>query len=135
MRHWLVKSEPTVYSFARLREEGGTRWDGIRNAQARIWLGEMKRGDRVLFYHSQTDKAVVGEAEVAKEAYPDPTADDGKWLCVDLAPVRALPTPVTLGQFRDEPLLAGTYLVKQGRLSVVPLSPEQYARVIQLGGL
>jgi predicted RNA-binding protein with PUA-like domain len=95
----------------------------------------MKVGDRVLFYHSQEGKEVVGVARVAAEAYTDPTATDGKnWLCVDLAPVEALPSPVPLAKFREDPLLADTYLVRQGRLSVMPLSDEQYARVLTLAG-
>jgi predicted RNA-binding protein with PUA-like domain len=135
MRHWLVKSEPTVYSFAQLTKDGRTRWDGVRNNQARLWLGEMKRGDRLLYYHSQEGKEVVGIAEVVQEAYQDPTATDGKnWLCVDIAPVRPLARPVPLQQFRDEPLLASTYLVRQGRLSVMPVTDEQFARVVELGG-
>ena len=134
MRHWLVKSEPTVYSFDQLVAERRTAWTGIRNNQARLWLMEMQPGDRLLYYHSNVGKEVVGLAEVVKTAYPDPTADDPRWVCVDVAPVRPLKTPVSLQQFRDDPLLKDTYLVKQGRLSTMPLSPEQFARVLALAG-
>lgn len=134
MRHWLVKSEPTVYSFDQLVAERRTAWTGIRNNQARLWLMEMQPGDRLLYYHSNVGKEVVGLAEVVKTAYPDPTADDPRWVCVDVAPVRPLKTPVSLQQFRDDPLLKDTYLVTQGRLSTMPLSPEQFARVLALAG-
>jgi len=134
MRHWLVKSEPTVYSFDQLVAEKRTAWTGIRNNQARLWLLEMQPGDRLLYYHSNVGKEVVGVAEVVGTAYPDPTAEDPRWVCVDVAPVRALARTVSLQQFRDDPLLKDTYLVKQGRLSTMPLSPEQYARVLALAG-
>lgn len=133
-RCWLVKSEPGVYAFARLQAEGRAVWDGVRNAQARNFLAEMREGDPVLFYHSQVDKAVVGVARVVRESFPDPTADDPKWLAVELAPVRALASPVTLAQFKADPLLADTLLVRQSRLSVMELTPAQYARVLELGG-
>jgi len=134
MRHWLVKSEPTVYSFDQLVAEKRTAWTGIRNNQARLCLLEMQPGDRLLYYHSNVGKEVVGVAEVVGTAYPDPTAEDPRWVCVDVAPVRALARTVSLQQFRDDPLLKDTYLVKQGRLSTMPLSPEQYARVLALAG-
>lgn len=134
MRHWLIKSEPNVYSFDQLVAEGRTAWTGIRNHQARLWLLEMQPGDRLLFYHSNVGKAVVGIAEVVGTAYPDPTAEDPRWVCVDVAPVRALKTPVSLQQFRDDPLLKETWLIRQGRLSTMPLTPEQYARVLALAG-
>lgn len=134
MRHWLIKSEPSVYSFDQLVAEGRTGWTGIRNHQARLWLLEMQPGDRLLFYHSNVGKEVVGIAEVVRAAYPDPTAEDPRWVCVDVAPVRALKTPVRLQQFRDDPLLKETYLIRQGRLSTMPLTPEQYARVLALAG-
>lgn len=133
--YWLVKSEPSVYSFAQLQAEGRTYWSGVRNAQARNFMQEMKLGDPVLYYHSQEGKEVVGIATIVGEHYPDPTSpDDPRWVVVDLAPVRALAKPVSLAQFRAEPLLASTYLVRQGRLSVMPVTPEQYARVVELGG-
>lgn len=134
MRHWLIKSEPTVYSFDQLVADGRTAWTGIRNNQARLWLMEMQPGDLLLYYHSNVGKEVVGVATVVATAYPDPTAEDPRWVCVDVGPVRALKTPVSLQQFRDDPLLRETYLVKQGRLSTMPLSPEQFARVLALAG-
>lgn len=133
MRHWLVKSEPGVYAFEQLVKDGRTCWSGIRSNQARLFLNEMRVGDALCFYHSQIGKEVVGIAEVVREGYPDPTAEDPRWVAVDIAATRALPRPVSLGQFRDDPLLKDTYLVRQGRLSVMPLSPEQYARVLTLG--
>lgn len=134
LRHWLVKSEPTVYPYDQLVADGRTAWTGIRNNQARLWLLEMAPGDLLLFYHSNVGKEVVGVASVVRTAYLDPTAEDPRWVCVDVAPVRTLPRPVALQQFRDDPLLKETYLVKQGRLSTMPLSPEQFARVLTLAG-
>lgn len=134
MSYWLVKSEPDVYAFERLVREGRTTWDGVRNAQARNYLARMKVGERALYYHSNEGKAVVGVAEVRKEAFPDPSADDPKWLAVELGPVKALPKPVTLAQFKEDPLLRETLLVRQGRLSVLELTEEQYRRVLELGG-
>lgn len=134
MNHWLAKSEPSVYPWSQLEADGRTSWTGIRSAEARNNLRLMRVGDLVAFYHSNEGKCVVGIATVVGEAYPDPTAEgDPRWLTVDLAPVRALATPVTLAQFRADALLAETKLVKQGRVSVTPLSPEQFARVLELG--
>jgi predicted RNA-binding protein with PUA-like domain len=135
MAHWIAKSEPTVYPWSQLVAEGSTAWTGIRSAEARNNLRAMKVGDRVLFYHSQEGKAVVGVAEVVAAAYPDPTADDPEWLAVDLAPLQPLPAPVSLAQFKADPLLAETKLVKQGRLSVSPVTDVQFRRVLKLGGL
>lgn len=133
--HWLVKSEPTVYSFAQLQADGRTMWEGVRNALARNFMREMKVGDEVLYYHSQAGKEVVGVARIVGEHRQDPTVpDDPRWVVVDLAPVGPLATPVSLAQFRADPLLADTYLVRQGRLSVMPVSAEQFARVLALGG-
>lgn len=135
MNHWLVKSEPTVYSWDHFVAEGRTSWTGIRSAEARNNLRLMSVGDRAAFYHSNEGKCVVGVATVVRESYPDPTAEgDPRWLAVDLAPVAPLSRPVTLAQFRADPILAETKLVKQGRVSVTPLSPEQFARVERLGG-
>lgn len=134
MSYWLVKSEPDVYAFERLAREGRTTWDGVRNAQARNYLARMKVGERALFYHSNEGKAVVGIAQVLGEAFPDPSADDPKWLAVTLGPVEPLPRPVTLAQFKADPLLKDTLLVRQGRLSVMELTEAQYRRVLELGG-
>lgn len=136
MNYWIAKSEPDVYPWAQLVADGRTAWTGIRSAEARNNLRLARVGDRVLFYHSQVGKAVVGVAEVCREAYPDPTAEgDPRWLAVDLAPLQALPQPVTLAAFRADPLLAETKLVKQGRVSVSPVTQAQYERVCALGGL
>jgi predicted RNA-binding protein with PUA-like domain len=134
MRHWLVKSEPTSYSFDQLRKEGRTAWTGIRNNAARLHLLAMQPGDEVLYYHSGDPKEVVGVARVVRAAYTDPTAEDPRWVCVDLEAGRPLARPVPLATFRADPLLAETRLVKESRLSVSPLSPEQFARVLALGG-
>ena len=135
MNHWIAKSEPSVYSWDRFVADGGTAWTGVRSAEARNNLRAMKLGDRVAYYHSNEGKAVVGIAHVVGEAYPDPTAeDDPRWLAVDLAPVASLPHPVTLAQFKPDDLLKESKLVKQGRLSVTPLTEAEFARVCELGG-
>jgi predicted RNA-binding protein with PUA-like domain len=133
--HWLVKSEPSTYSFERLVAEGRARWDGVRNPAARQNLGSMKAGDLVLFYHSGEGKEVVGIARVAKEAYPDPTSGDGKWLAVDVEPVKALPRPVTLAEIKADRSLAGLALVRQPRLSVAPVPKDAYERILALARL
>jgi predicted RNA-binding protein with PUA-like domain len=130
--HWLVKSEPSTYSFERLVAEGSTRWDGVRNPLARRSLGAMKPGDLALFYHSGEGKAVVGIARVASEAYPDPTSGDGKWLAVDVEPVKPLPRPVTLAEIKADRALAGLALVRQPRLSVMPVAKAEYERILAL---
>lgn len=132
MANWLAKSEPSTYSWSDLVRDGGTRWDGVRNAQARNNLAAMKKGDEVLLYHSGDDKAVMGIARVTKAAYPDPSADDEKWLCVDLEPVRALPRPVPLAAIKAEPSLAGIALIRQSRLSVMPLAAAEARAIVAL---
>lgn len=132
MRHWLVKSEPEVYGWSALVADGRTAWTGIRNAQARNNLAEMKVGDRVLYYHSNEGKAVVGVAEVVRESYPDPTADDARWLAVDLAALESLPRPVTLATFKSDPVLQDSLLARHSRLSVLPLTAQHWARVMEL---
>lgn len=134
MNYWLVKSEPEAYSWAQFVKDGGTAWTGVRNFAARLNLRAMRRGDLVCFYHSVTGKEVVGLAKVAKEAYPDPTAKEGDWSCVDLAPVKALASPVPLDTIKADKVLANIPLVRQSRLSVSALTPEQFARVLALGG-
>ncbi len=133
MQHWIAKSEPEVYPWSQLVADGSTAWTGIRSAEARNNLRAMKLGDRVLFYHSNTGKEVVGVATVVREAYADPTAEgDPRWLAVDLAPVEVLSRPVALSTFKADPLLADTKLVKQGRVSVSPITEAQFARVMEL---
>ena len=131
--HWLVKSEPGTYGWNDLVRDGKTRWDGIRNAQARNNLQAMRVGDRVLFYHSGDDKEIVGIAKVVKAAYPDPTTDDARWVVVDLAPIAPLKQPVPLADVKADPSLAQIGLVRQGRLSVMPIEPRAFARILALG--
>jgi len=135
MNHWLVKSEPAAYAWAQFVKDGRTAWTGVRNFQARNNLRAMKRGDPVFFYHSVTDKQVVGLARVAQEFYPDATATEGDWSCVELSPVKAFKTPVTLDVIKTDAVLKEMLLVRQSRLSVTPLTPAQAARLLKLGGL
>jgi len=134
MQYWLVKQEPEDYSWATFVKDGRVAWTGVRNFQARNNLRAMKQGDRVLYYHSVSEKQVVGIARVQKEAYADPTADEGDWSCVDLAPVKALKSPVTLEVIKADKILKGMALVRQTRLSVTPVTREQFERVVKLGG-
>jgi predicted RNA-binding protein with PUA-like domain len=131
--YFLAKSEPGTYAFAQLVKDRKTVWDGVRNFEARNNLRRMKKGDLVLFYHSGDDKAVVGVAKVLREAYPDPTGRGEDWSAVDLAPVKALAEPVSLAQMRDDPGFDGLVLLKKSRLSVLPVSPEHFARVLKFG--
>jgi predicted RNA-binding protein with PUA-like domain len=134
MNHWLAKSEPEAYSWSQLVKDGQTAWTGVRNFQARNNLRAMKKGDSVFFYHSVSDKQIVGIARVVREAYPDPTATVGDWSCVDLAPVKPLKVPVTLEAIKADAWLKEMPLVKQSRLSVTPLTPAQAERLLKLGG-
>lgn len=131
--HWLVKSEPDAYSWAQLVSDGGTFWDGVRNPQARNHLKAMSKGDLVLYYHSGNGKEVVGVARVTREHYPDPTARDARWVVVDLKPVRALAEPVKLAQIKAEPSLGEIALVRQSRLSVMPLHKRAFDKILRLG--
>jgi predicted RNA-binding protein with PUA-like domain len=132
--YWLVKQEPTKYAFADLVRDKRTMWEGVRNFQARNNLAAMRQGDQVLFYRSVEDPAAVGICEVVKEAYPDPTADDPRWVAVDLKAVRALGAPVTLGAIKAEPALRDIPLLRQSRLSVMPLERAAFERIVKLGG-
>ena len=132
--YWLVKQEPTSYSFDQLVADGGTMWDGVRNFQARNNLQAMRRGDRVLFYHAVVGTAVVGICEVTREAYPDPTAKEGSWVAVDLAPVRKLKRPVTLEEIKADTTLRTIPLVRQSRLSVMPIEKTAFDAIVQRGG-
>lgn len=132
MNHWLVKQEPSAYSWEDFQRDGKTSWTGVRNFQARNHLRSMAPGDRVLFYHSVTGKAVVGIAEVARAAYPDPTAPHGDWSCVDLIPLKPLKRPVTLEQIKSTPSLAQVGLLRQSRLSVMPLTKPEYSAILNL---
>jgi predicted RNA-binding protein with PUA-like domain len=124
MNYWLVKSEPEKYSWEKFNKEGRTFWDGVRNYTARNNMRERREGDLVLFYHSNEGKEVVGIAKIVKEAYQDPTTDDTAWVVVELSPVEALKKPVTLAAIKAEPALADIQLIRQGRLSVASIKPE-----------
>ena len=130
----MVKSEPAAYSWEQFTKDGHAAWTGVRNFQARNNLREMKAGDPVLFYHSVTGKEVVGIAKVLREAYPDPTADEPGWDCVDLVPAKPLKNPVTLETIKRTPALKDIALLKQSRLSVLPLTAADYAAIVKLGG-
>ncbi|EFK57161.1 EVE domain-containing protein [Sphingobacterium spiritivorum] len=133
MNYFLVKSEPFKYSWEQFNKDGQTFWDGVRNYQARNNIKAMKEGDLVLFYHSNEGKEVVGIAKVVKEFYHDPTTEDERWVVVDLAPVETFKNPVTLEQIKSDTLLQDVALVRQGRLSVMPLKPEEFDRIVELG--
>ena len=133
MQYWLVKSEPEAYSWADLVKDGQTAWTGVRNFTARLNLRAMKKGDLVLFYHSASDKHIAGIARVVKEAYPDPTATEGDWSSVDIAPVKPLKSPVMLDQIRADNQLQDMKLVRQTRLSVSPVTKSQFDRILKLG--
>jgi len=133
VNYWLAKSEPEAYSWTQLVRDGRTAWTGVRNFQARNNLRAMKTGDHVFFYHSVSDKQVVGVARVIKAAYPDPTATDGDWACVDLAPVKPLKTPVSLAAIKADAVLKEMPLVRQSRLSVTPVTAVQAERLNRLG--
>ncbi len=131
-RHWLVKSEPGTYSWERFVREGQAVWDGVRNPQARNHLAAMQAGDLVLFYHSGEDREVVGVAKVARTAYPEPGAGDPRWVAVDLVPGKPLAHSVALAEIKSDRALAGIPLVRQSRLSVLPLEPEAFERILEL---
>jgi predicted RNA-binding protein with PUA-like domain len=134
MSHWLVKSEPFKYSFEQLEKDGQTFWDGVRNYAARNNLKAMKKGDQVLFYHSNEGLEIVGIAKVVKEAYQDPTTDEDAWVVVDLAPHKRLKKPVSLAQIKTEKRLADMALVRLGRLSVQPVTEKEWKVVMELAG-
>ncbi len=133
-QHWMVKSEPAAYSWAQLVQDGRTAWTGVRNFQARNNLRAMRVGDLVLFYHSVTGKEIVGIARVVTEAYPDATATEGDWACVDLAPLKALANPVSLEWIKAQPALADIALIRQSRLSVIPLGKSEYETILKASG-
>jgi predicted RNA-binding protein with PUA-like domain len=132
--YWLVKSEPSSYSWADLVRDKRTSWTGVRNFMARKNLRTMQKGDAVLFYHSVTDKTVVGTAEVSRTAYPDKTADDGDWSTVDLIPKKALKRPVALEEVKKNPALKNMTLLRCSRLSVQPVTKAEFAEIIRMGG-
>jgi predicted RNA-binding protein with PUA-like domain len=132
MNHWLVKSEPVKYSWERFNLEGRTFWDGVRNYQARNNLKLMKKGDLVMWYHSNEGKEIVGIARVVKEFYQDPTTEDPNWVVVDLEPVESLKKPINLEQIKADERLKDIGLVRQGRLSVMSLKREEFDRILEL---
>lgn len=134
MRHWLLKSEPDVYSWADLVRDGATVWDGVRNAQAALNLKAMAAGDLAFFYHSNIGKEAVGLVEVTRTAFPDPGDRQGRWVAVEVKPVRPLPRPVTLAQMKENPALAGFQLIRQSRLSVVPVAGAEWAEILRMAG-
>ena len=132
MNYWLVKSEPETYSWAQFVKDGKTAWTGVRNFAARLNLRAMKSGDRVFFYHSGVEKSVVGLGRVVKEFYPDPTAEEGDWSCVDLAVEKVLARPVTLAQIKADRIFKEMVLAKQSRLSVSPVTGTQFNQLLRL---
>ena len=131
-KFWLVKQEPSAYSWANFVADGKTSWTGVRNYTARNNLRAMRKGDAVFYYHSVTDKAVVGIAKVIREAYPDPTATEGDWSAVDLAPEKALPRPVTLDEIKRNPRLKEMTLLRLSRLSVQPVTDPEFQEILRM---
>ncbi len=135
MNYWLVKSEPFKYSWDQFVKDKKTFWDGVRNYGARNNMKAMKKGDHVFWYHSNEGLAIVGIAEVVKEAYQDPTTEDPNWVVVDLKPVKALPKPVTLAELKADGSFGNMDLVRLGRLSVGTVKEDEYRKILEMGGL
>jgi predicted RNA-binding protein with PUA-like domain len=134
MQYWLVKSEPDAFSWDQQVANGVEPWTGVRNHTAKLNLKAMQKGDRAFFYHSNEGKEIVGVVEVVREAYPDPTADSGDWVCVDMKVVAPMPKPVTLVAIKADPKLADMALVKLSRLSVSPVTKPQWDHICRMGG-
>ncbi len=132
MNYWLIKSEPHKYSWGKMQEDGEIFWDGVRNYSARIFLREMKIGDLCFFYHSNEGKEIVGITEITKTAYQDPTTDDDRWVAVDVKYVKSLNKPITLAQLKQDELLKEMRFVKQSRLSVAPVTNEEFHKIMML---
>jgi predicted RNA-binding protein with PUA-like domain len=130
--HWLLKTEPEKYSFADLQRDGSTVWDGVRNNQAALYLKAMKVGQQAIIYHSQSDKAAVGLARITREAFLDPSDPAGRFVAVEIAPVRGFARPVDLAELKAE--LPGMLMFRQFRLSIIPVTAEEWARILDLGG-
>lgn len=135
MNYWLIKSEPTSFSWQEQLQNNIEPWTGVRNHQAKKNLQSMKKGDLAFFYHSNIGKEIVGIVEIHKEAYPDPTSTENKWICVDVKTVNSLPTPVTLQQIKSNPELQEISLIKQSRLSVMPITPKHWQIICQMGNV
>jgi len=134
MRYWLVKSEPDAFSWAQQVANGVEPWTGVRNHTAKLNLKAMQQGDLAFFYHSNVGKEIVGVVEVAREAYPDPTAEKGDWVSVDMKAVSPVPKPVSLMAIKAEPKLEGIPLIRQSRLSVMELSQDHWKQICRMGG-
>lgn len=134
MAYWLVKTEPEAFGWDQQVAHGVEPWSGVRSHMAKNNLKAMRKGDRAFFYHSNTGKEIVGVVAVAREAYPDPTAESGDWVCVDMRAVGPMPRPVTLAAMKADPELAGMMLIRQSRLSVVPVADEHWKHICKLGG-
>jgi predicted RNA-binding protein with PUA-like domain len=132
-KHWLVKQEPEAYSWSDFVEDEQAEWDGVRNYQARNNLRSMTKGDLVFYYHSVKGKEIVGVATVIREAYPDPSAKEGDWAAVDLKPAKPLTETVSLERIKEDPQLSDILLLKNSRLSVMPITPEHFERILELG--
>ena len=130
---WIIKQEPSQYSWAQFEKDRETYWDGVRNYQARNNLKNMRKGDNLLFYHSVVGKEIVGIAEVTREAYPDPTTDDERWVVVDLKPIKPFKVPVTLEEIKAHKELSEIALIKQARLSVMPITKKEFQILLKLG--
>ena len=135
MRYWLIKSEPEVYSWDQLVKDKQTRWDGIRNYAARLHLRSMKKGDEIFFYHSNKGTEIVGIAKVTKEAYPDSTSSDPAWFAIDVKAEKKLAKPVSLEQIKKEKKLSSMALVRISRLSVQPVTEEEWKIIMKMGGM
>ena len=130
---WIIKQEPSQYNWKQFEKDRETYWDGVRNYQARNNLKNMKKGDNLLFYHSVVGKEIVGIAEVTREAYPDPTTDDERWVVVDLIPIKPFKVPVTLEEIKTHKELSEIALIKQARLSVMPITKKEFQILLKLG--
>jgi predicted RNA-binding protein with PUA-like domain len=133
--YWLIKSEPDAFSWEQQVKNGVEPWTGVRNHSAKLNLKAMKKGDLAFFYHSNIGKEIVGIVKVAREAYPDPTAESGDWVCVDMRAVKPVPKPVTLASIKADPRFKDLALVRLSRLSVVPVSAGHWAQLCELGGV
>lgn len=132
MKYWLMKSEPDVFSFDDLIAKGQEHWDGVRNYTARNNMQAMKVGDKAFFYHSNIGKEIVGIVKIVKEAYQDPTTDDTRWVCVDVAPIKKLKNPVSLAAIKSSPKLAEMKIIKQSRLSVIDVTKEEFEEILEM---
>ena len=130
---WIIKQEPSQYNWKQFEKDRETYWDGVRNYQARNNLKKMKKGDNLLFYHSVVGKEIVGIAEVTRESYPDPTTDDDRWVVVDLKPIKPFKVPVTLEEIKAHKELSEIALIKQARLSVMPITKKEFQILLKLG--